>query len=235
MSKLSSPPPTEPAFLDCILLLDTKNYHVWTYRQWLVRHFSLWDSPSEFSSVESFLTRDVRNNSAWNHRWFLCFGRDETSSIPKSGGEEEEEEEASTTTTQIIDLDILDREIAYTSNKIHLAPQNPSPWSYLRALLEKSSSVGSTTQSDLQPFAEQYAGMLPPDNQIPETPDKSPDSNIRTTPRENVKSTHALSFLADCYLEQGKIQEAKDIWIIDLAGKWDRIRKGFWAYRAAQV
>lgn len=43
-----------------------------THRQWLVRRFNLWDS--ELGSVEELLVRDVRNNSAWNHRYFVIFG-----------------------------------------------------------------------------------------------------------------------------------------------------------------
>ena len=52
---------------------DSKNYHVWSYRQWLVRHFDLWDT--ELPDVEELIDEDVRNNSAWNHRYFVVFGR----------------------------------------------------------------------------------------------------------------------------------------------------------------
>jgi protein farnesyltransferase/geranylgeranyltransferase type-1 subunit alpha len=55
---------------------DSKNYHVWSYRQWLVKRFGLWDNAGEMESVERLLEVDVRNNSAWNHRWFLNFGRE---------------------------------------------------------------------------------------------------------------------------------------------------------------
>ena len=53
---------------------DAKNYHVWSYRQWLVRRFSLWDQ-GELEETEHLIDEDVRNNSAWNHRWFVVFGR----------------------------------------------------------------------------------------------------------------------------------------------------------------
>jgi protein farnesyltransferase/geranylgeranyltransferase type-1 subunit alpha len=56
--------------------LDMKNYHVWSYRQWLVQRFDLWDS-GELEATEELLEKDVRNNSAWNHRWYLAFGRSE--------------------------------------------------------------------------------------------------------------------------------------------------------------
>jgi len=54
---------------------DAKNYHVWSYRQWVVRRFDLWEK-GELESTEEMLKKDIRNNSAWNHRWFVVFGRD---------------------------------------------------------------------------------------------------------------------------------------------------------------
>lgn len=60
--------------------LDSKNYHVWSYRQWLVKRFALWDE-GEIEACEMLLKMDVRNNSAWNHRWFVVFGRDEGGAV----------------------------------------------------------------------------------------------------------------------------------------------------------
>ena len=204
MSQLPSPPPTESAFLDHILAFDTKNYHVWTYRQWMVRHFSLWDSPAEFASTEKFINDDVRNNSAWNHRWFLCFGKE---ALPEN----------KTSSALVIDEDLLDREIAYTQRKIQMAPQNPSPWSYLRGLIHRSD--GTRQMSDLEAFASQFTGQ------------KSQAIGVGL-PRDGVKSTYALDWLADCYAERGQNQEAREILLGSLAGKWDPIRKAYWEYRA---
>lgn len=73
--------------------LDSKNYHVWSYRQWLVKRFGLWDD-GELEAVDMLLKMDVRNNSAWNHRWFVVFGRDEEGGIFR-------------------DRDVLGREVEY--------------------------------------------------------------------------------------------------------------------------
>jgi protein farnesyltransferase/geranylgeranyltransferase type-1 subunit alpha len=54
---------------------DSKNYHVWSYRQWLVKRFDLFDKPEEMAWTESLIDEDVRNNSAWNHRYYLVAGR----------------------------------------------------------------------------------------------------------------------------------------------------------------
>lgn len=57
---------------------DSKNYHVWSYRQWLVQRFDLWDK-GELEETARFIKIDVRNNSAWNHRWYINFGKNSTS------------------------------------------------------------------------------------------------------------------------------------------------------------
>jgi protein farnesyltransferase/geranylgeranyltransferase type-1 subunit alpha len=41
------------------------------YRQWVNAHFNLWGD--ELSFIDGLLTDDVRNNSAWNHRYFVVF------------------------------------------------------------------------------------------------------------------------------------------------------------------
>jgi len=54
--------------------VDSKNYHTWSYRQWLLSYFNedaLWDG--ELAYVENMLDKDVRNNSAWHHRFFVVF------------------------------------------------------------------------------------------------------------------------------------------------------------------
>ncbi len=81
MVRLERCPDGEFEFLAEMLDKDAKNYHVWSYRQWLVRRFGLWDGVGELEECERFLRKDVRNNSAWNHRWFVVFGRED-----KDGG-----------------------------------------------------------------------------------------------------------------------------------------------------
>jgi len=61
--------------LDCIaaaLAHDAKNYHAWSYRQWVLSHFGAgpwWEE--ELGYIEELLMVDIRNNSAWNQRFFV--------------------------------------------------------------------------------------------------------------------------------------------------------------------
>ena len=73
-------PSHELGFTSRALELDAKNYHTWAYRQWALSHFYAQDDAhdvwqGELAYVNQLLAEDVRNNSAWNHRWFVVFAR----------------------------------------------------------------------------------------------------------------------------------------------------------------
>ncbi|KAL8952416.1 MAG: hypothetical protein Q9222_001693 [Ikaeria aurantiellina] len=177
-----------------MLSKDVKNYHVWSYRQWLVRHFSLWDA--ELPYIETLLTSDVCNNSAWNHRWFVFFGH----YVDPSSGKGTDE------VANIVDEDLIDREVEYVKGKIQLAPQNQSPWNYLRGLLRKRGALG-----ECKGFAEEFVGDMGAGG-------------------EGCRSSHALDFLADCWAEEKEAEKA-GLALEMLARRWDPIRKNYWNYR----
>ncbi|KAI0490877.1 putative geranylgeranyltransferase type I alpha subunit [Xylaria cf. heliscus] len=189
----------EHSFLTDILEKDTKNYHVWSYRQYLVRKLGLWDSDDEMRSIELMISQDVRNNSAWAHRFFLVFGNP-AQSTPDSHGTEHDPK---------VPADIIDREISYAQEKINLAPQNQSPWNYLRGVLVK----GGRPLGAVREFVETFVTHLGEGEE-----------------KEEVRSSHALDLLADIYNETGEKDKA-DLVLRRLGEKWDRIRDGYWAYR----
>ena len=173
----------EQDFIASILAKDAKNYHVWSYRQWLVRRFDLWGQ-GELEAIERLIAEDVRNNSAWNHRWFLVFGNDSNFSNKK----------------------ILDHEFDYAKTAVHRAPQNESPWNYLRGLVRHAHLPLNT----LKEFATSFADPHKPDD---------------------VRSSHALDLLADIYAtedgSQDEVAKALDL----LAKRYDPIRQNYWNYR----
>jgi protein farnesyltransferase/geranylgeranyltransferase type-1 subunit alpha len=71
-------PENELAATAAYLREDTKNYHTWSYRQWLLRTFggaSAWAQDLR-DTAGLLVALDVRNNSLWNQRSFLltrCF------------------------------------------------------------------------------------------------------------------------------------------------------------------
>ncbi|RKO95633.1 protein prenylyltransferase, partial [Caulochytrium protostelioides] len=66
--QLTNDPVGELTFIMQALEDDSKNYHAWGYRQWLVQQFALWDR--EIADTDALLVSDVRNNAAWNERFF---------------------------------------------------------------------------------------------------------------------------------------------------------------------
>ena len=194
MSHIPTLPPTETSFLARMFAQDAKNYHVWSYRQWLVRHFSIWDN--ELPYVESLLHSDVRNNSAWNHRWFVVFAQH---TDPQKHSIKNDDADTD------VPLETIEREIEYTKAAISTAPQNQSPWNYLRGVLRKKGKG----LIELKGFVEQYADLEKEDE---------------------VRSSHALDFLADVYAEEEQKERSGKALEL-LARRYDPIRKNYWDYK----
>ncbi|KAJ2158744.1 CAAX geranylgeranyltransferase alpha subunit [Coemansia sp. RSA 552] len=104
----------ELQFLASAIESDSKNFHAWSYRQWLIGKYQLW--AQELAFVETMINQDVRNNSAWNQRYFVVL----------QGGDP---------ATAELDDAVHIREIEYTVEHIKLAPNNDSPWSYIVGML----------------------------------------------------------------------------------------------------
>ena len=196
MTHIPTLPTTELPFLNTMFSRDAKNYHVWSYRQWLVRHFSLWDN--ELTYIETLLRDDIRNNSAWNHRWFVVFARHVA---PDRGTGRE------ALAVPVTEPAIVQREMEYAKAGIALAPQNQSPWSYLRACVRM---MEGGRLGQLRGFAEGFADV---------------------EREEEVRSSHALDLLAEVYAEEEGERERAGRVLELLARRYDPIRKNYWDYR----
>ncbi|CCC09079.1 hypothetical protein SMACR_03092 [Sordaria macrospora] len=189
----------ERDFLIAILSEDTKNYHVWSYRSWLVGKLEMWEDSEELKSIETLIDEDVRNNSAWSHRFFLVFSNPKYATPGKGATERDDK----------VTQELVDREVQYAQTKVYLAPQNQSPWNYMRGVLVK----GGRQLASVQEFVEEFVVKLGEGDD-----------------QEEVRSTHALDFLAEIYAEKGESEKA-DLCLRRLAEKWDRIRRGYWEWR----
>ncbi|PVU88925.1 hypothetical protein BB559_004292 [Furculomyces boomerangus] len=103
----------EIEFINSQISSDSKNFHAWSYRQYIIKTFELWDYEKVY--LESKINQDIRNNSAWNQRYFVLLkGKMDF---------------------KITDTEVLEKEIRYTTEKIVLAPNNESSWVYIQGLL----------------------------------------------------------------------------------------------------
>jgi len=201
-------PQKEPAFLMEMFAQDSKNYHVWTYRHWLVRHFKLWDHPVELADVESLIDADVRNNSAWNHRFMLRFGpRDDQPAAGMSNGDAPGSEKGR---MAVVDEDVVDGELGYAKAKIVRAPENRSPWAYARGVLR----AADRGLEEWREFAGKFV-VVKEDGEVV------------------VKSTHALEWLADVYAQESKEEAVRMLTL--LKEKYDPIRTNYWDYRIQMI
>ncbi len=61
----------------------------------------------ELNFVDNLISQDMRNNSAWNQRYFVINNSDP-------------------------DSDVINKELEYTFGKIRILSKNESAWNYLR-------------------------------------------------------------------------------------------------------
>jgi len=160
---------------------DSKNYHAWAHRQWIVQTNNKWDEELQF--VDTLLKQDLRNNSAWNQRFF-CITHNQTIPISK---------------------EVRSNELNYAFDWIKKAPNNQSPWAYIKGLYlnQKIGDQPELKQMSLE-FREKY-----------------------------VTSHHVASLLVDIYESEGtveSIQKAKEI-CNELETSLDTLHKKYWVYR----
>ena len=113
---------TELEYVDKILGDDSKNYHAWSHRQWIIRTLNnpeLWSSEIEYS--HSKVLSDPRNNSAWNQRWFALH-EGKVSNVASKG-------------SSVLSLDKAKEEAHYALSGAKVDPYNESPWRYLIGVL----------------------------------------------------------------------------------------------------
>ncbi|KAJ4300966.1 CAAX geranylgeranyltransferase alpha subunit [Kalmusia sp. IMI 367209] len=194
-------PEGEADFIASMLEQDSKNYHVWSYRQWLVKRFDLFNKEDELRWTESMIEDDVRNNSAWNHRWYLVVGgRD---------GKLQSEDIVKRELEWVVQLSRMYSTgltvCRYAKYAIRKAPQNQSPWNYLKGIVR----AANLPTSSLKDFALEFADMRQPDD---------------------IYSSHALDLLADIYAEENNEEEAKKALDL-LSTRFDPIRAHYWNYR----
>ena len=94
---------------------------------------------------------------------------------------------------------------SYAKAAVHRAPQNQSPWNYLRGLVRHAQLPPDT----LKDFAAMFADPHKPDE---------------------VRSSHALDLLADIYAAEGGRDDAATALDL-LATRYDPIRQNYWNYR----
>ncbi|OBZ67962.1 Protein farnesyltransferase/geranylgeranyltransferase type-1 subunit alpha [Grifola frondosa] len=204
---LHSPLDEELRLMDALAIQFLKTYQVWHHRRLLltalnsvpaaeaelafIRRAVAVDTKNYYTpgrTDKELLEADVRNNSAWHHRFFVVF----QSGVRK--GDEDREL-------------VLRRELAFTKEKIALAPNNPSAWNYLRGILEYTKTPFSTITTFVEPYA--------------------------STSRSSTAEQEIVIDLENPYLRKeggASTMKAVEIWR-SLANVHDTVRKKYWEHR----
>ena len=188
----------ELAFIQKGLQVDEKNYHTWSYRQWILAHFggtgnttttrstisdenrldnSLWEGELDF--IESMLISDIRNNSAWHHRFFVVWA---------CGVREGEEDRAH----------VLKRELTYVKHSISIVPNNPASWNYLRGILQHNALAFSSVRDFITLYTTIPSPSSPSSDRIVVDLDNPPPVEGAELP-----VPAAIEFMADIWEEEG--------------------------------
>jgi protein farnesyltransferase/geranylgeranyltransferase type-1 subunit alpha len=246
VSHLNLSIPDEITWLNEVALDNLKNYQIWHHRQLLLDRYvpsiqsdaaamkALARSETDF--ISTMLQEDTKNYHVWTYRQQLVkrlgmWGPAELGSAQNLIEEDVRNNsawshrfflvfsnpDASTPDIGPTERDArvpeatIDREAGYAKEKIALAPQNQSGWNYLRGVLVK----GGRNLGSEEGFAAQFVKSVGEEG-------------------EEVRSSHALDFLAEVFQEKSDKDSAR-LYLQRLAQKWDPIREGYWNYRAAQL
>jgi protein farnesyltransferase/geranylgeranyltransferase type-1 subunit alpha len=178
----------------------------WSYRQWILARFggtgntttttrsttsdehqldnSLWEGELDF--IESMLISDIRNNSAWHHRFFVVWA---------CGIREGEEDRAH----------VLKRELTYVKHAISIVPNNPAAWNYLRGTLQHNARPFSSIKDFITLYSTTILSPLSPGS------DRSVVDLDNPPPAEGAELPvpAAIEFMADIWEKEG-IKEGLD-------------------------
>lgn len=197
---------SEIRFLTRMFAEDSKNYHVWSYRQYLVRKLDLFPSQCDNPSELGAIDKLIDEDVRNNSAWSHRFFVVFSDPGHTTAGSKATEPDPK------VPAEILDREIRVAENAIWLAAQNQSPWNFLRGVLRKGGRDLRTEES----FAEQFVKIGEGEGD------------------DDVRSSHALDFLAEVWVEKGEGEKA-DKALRLLGDKYDGVRRNYWEWRRATV
>lgn len=121
-----------------------------------------------------------------------------------------------------VDETVVEREVEYAQKWIRVAPQNASPWNYLRGTLRRAGRKGEGMRQLCEGFVRE------------EGEDGVGELDFEG---DGVRSSHAIEWLSEIYAEEGT-EEGKEKarrCLKALGEKWDVIRRNYWEYRVKKL
>ena len=223
VKSLSLDPLQELKWLNKVSLRHLKNYQIWGHRP-VIMSLVQELPPSELPFLARVLAKDAKNYHVWSYRQWLVRHFDLWPKVDDKGSEIPFVESLLTSDVRNnsawnhrffvlfgrdggnpVSSEVFKEEIEFSKEKIALAPQNAAAWNYLKGVVQK----GGSEAKELEGFALQYGDIDKP---------------------EEIRSSHALDFLADIWARNNSPDKAKKALDL-LSEKFDPIRKNYWQYR----
>jgi protein farnesyltransferase/geranylgeranyltransferase type-1 subunit alpha len=175
----------------------------------------------ELEYIDKLLQQDIRNNSAWNQRFFIRTLPPVSQPLPLEAATEP-------TFTTGMSADTITTELLYTGAKLLQASHNESAWNYLEGLMKQNEFQHHRTVIDVLRSLGEYTGTQ---DDLPSTPDYSSSSYDGLS---SLAHRFAQSLLVELWESVGAHARAKAA-AVKLAEELDQTRRKYWMWRAQQV
>lgn len=179
------------------------------------------------------LEEDVRNNSAWNQRWFVIENTSgvrsaffaiavivQSANLPPRRGSVEQFTE-----------DVISREIEFAFKQLEKAVSNESPWNYLRGCVAADCVSSRDTQSHT-PRVKCCSLLRGQHSELVGEVEKR-IADLISSNEHAPTAVHLHSLHADVLLGLGKADEAHKVF--ELLSTLDPARAKYWAWRLASI
>ena len=209
------------------LMMDAKNIHAWTQRAWAVRTFGRWTDEMEFT--ERMIDDDVRNNSAWNQRFFCVVGG-------LGGFVTSTDDDGTGDGADVVVL--AESELAFAKSRLDKSPHNESAWNYVRGILKRP-NVGWGWRGEGEAIARKHLGDIFGDasrRRVGATSsgdERGGESDGESRDEGCEPCRHAACLLAECLVDAGEFHEAGRVF--DALRAIDPVRANYHAFRRAHA
>ena len=235
-------------FIAAVLDDDAKNYHAWGHRQWVLKTFNLW--ATELAYVDELLSADVRNNSAWNQRYFVLQASADLNSPDLVASEiacalapaithaalRALAPPRAVLSAGLVSLIVCVR--ADTLKQIARAPSNPSPWAYVKGLVEP---LGYSSFPQLRQTCERISAPPPAPSSAPAGVDGAAPAEASVPAGSHAlggppRCVPAISLLVDILVASAEGAElTRAAALCAELVKLDPIRERYWRWRQSRT
>ena len=228
----------ELQYIANVLVQDGKNYHAWSQRQWVITTLanslassslgkeeeqqqhekdtsSVWEDEMIF--VDQLIQNDVRNNSAWNQRWF-------TSHHGGGGGGAK----------HVLDEKTALCEADYALLMGRMDPHNESSWRYLFAIIKEQVHTLKDGDKITSLLFKYYEKIYEIETNFFQEHHNNNHTDSNTTMKCIPNLTTILIDLLEYIGDPTSIRKAIEL-AKGLATKYDVIRQRYWNLRISKL